>query len=45
MPAIFLLPLSGFKQSRAMPANLFALEPTGNRYRFPVVRGHGPLLQ
>ena len=27
-----------------MPATLYALEPEGNRYRFPSVRGHGPLL-
>ena len=28
-----------------MRATFCALEPEGNRYRFPSVRGHGPLLQ
>jgi len=28
-----------------MRATFIALEPEENRYRFPSVRGHGPLLQ
>ena len=28
-----------------MRATFCALEPEGNRYRLPSVRGHGPLLQ
>ena len=28
-----------------MRATFCALEPEGNRYRFPSVRGHGPLPQ